>query len=307
MKVFVTGVCGQLGHDVMNELINRGHNCIGSDVSPGYMGILDDGAVCNAPYIALDITDQAMVRRIIDGIGPDAVIHCAAWTDVDAAEKTENAQKVHAVNVDGTYNIAAACRDTGCKLMFISTDYVFDGKGTTPWPPDCDSYHPLNAYGRSKLEAEKAVMGLMEKYFIVRTAWAFGMNGKNFIKTMLKIGQTHDTLQVVDDQVGTPTYTYDLSRLLVDLIETEKYGIYHATNEGGYVSWAGFAREIFRQADMDVRVVPVTTAEYKSSWALRPFNSRLDKSKLVECGFEPLPDWKDAVRRYLVELNIRKK
>ena len=299
MKVFVTGVGGQLGHDVMNELNVRGHAGVGSDIAPAYSGIQDGSAVCSMPYVQLDITDSAAVRRVLEDVRPDAVIHCAAWTAVDAAEDAENRDKVWAINEGGTRNIAEACRALGCKMMYISTDYVFDGQGTEPWQPDCKAYAPLNVYGETKLGGERAVSELVERFFIVRIAWVFGLNGKNFIKTMLRLGETHDTLRVVNDQIGTPTYTLDLARLLVDMIETEKYGYYHATNEGGYISWAEFAAEIFRQAGMNVNVIPVTTAEYGLSKAARPYNSRLDKSKLTACGFEPLPDWKDAVRRYL--------
>lgn len=302
MKVFVTGVAGQLGHDVMNELIRRGHTAVGSDLAPAYAGIADGSAVTAAPYVPLDITDGAAVQQVLTDAQPDAVIHCAAWTAVDAAEEPENQPKVRAINAGGTAHIAQACRALGCKMMYISTDYVFDGQGTAPWDPDCTDYRPLNVYGQTKLEGELAVAAL-ERYFIVRIAWVFGVNGKNFIKTMLKLGQTHDTLRVVCDQIGTPTYTLDLARLLVDMIETERYGRYHATNEGGYISWYDFACEIFRQAgNTRVQVIPVTTAEYGVSKAARPFNSRLDKRKLTDNGFAPLPDWRDALRRYLQEI-----
>lgn len=299
MKIFVTGVGGQLGHDVMNELAKRGHEGVGSDIAPAYSGIQDGSAVCGMDYVQMDITDAASVSRVLNDVKPDAVIHCAAWTAVDAAEDEANRPKVRAINVDGTRHIAEVCRALGCKMMYISTDYVFNGQGTEPWQPDCADYAPLNVYGESKLGGELAVKALVEKFFIVRIAWVFGLNGNNFIKTMLKVGQTHDNLRVVNDQIGTPTYTLDLARLLVDMIETEKYGYYHATNEGGYISWADFAKEIFRQAGMNVTVTPVTTAEYGLSKAARPFNSRLDKKKLTENGFIPLPDWKDAVGRYL--------
>ena len=302
MKVFVTGVAGQLGHDVMNELIRRGHTAVGSDLAPAYAGIADGSAVTAAPYVPLDITDGAAVQQVLTDAQPDAVIHCAAWTAVDAAEEPENQPKVRAINAGGTAHIAQACRALGCKMMYISTDYVFDGQGTAPWDPDCTDYRPLNVYGQTKLEGELAAAAL-ERYFIVRIAWVFGVNGKNFIKTMLKLGQTHDTLRVVCDQIGTPTYTLDLARLLVDMIETERYGRYHATNEGGYISWYDFACEIFRQAgNTRVQVIPVTTAEYGVSKAARPFNSRLDKRKLTDNGFVPLPDWRDALRRYLQEI-----
>ena len=238
----------------------------------------------------------------MDQVRPDAVIHCAAWTAVDLAEDADKQPKVRAINVDGTAHLAQACRETDCKMMYISTDYVFNGQGQTPWQPDCKDYQPLNFYGETKLGGELAVSSRLEKYFIVRIAWVFGLNGKNFIKTMLQLGRTHDKLRVVCDQIGTPTYTLDLARLLVDMIESDKYGYYHATNEGGYISWYDFACEIFRQAGLPVQVDAVTTAEYGASKAARPFNSRLDKSKLAENGFTPLPEWKDALSRYLREL-----
>lgn len=299
MRVFVTGVGGQLGHDVMNELHKRGHEGIGSDIAPQYSGAQDGSAVTTMPYVQLDITDAAAVSRVLCEVKPDAVVHCAAWTAVDAAEDAENQPKVRAINASGTANIAEVCKELDCKMVYISTDYVFNGQGETPWQPDCKDYAPLNFYGRTKLEGELAVSSRLEKYFIVRIAWVFGLNGKNFIKTMLKLGETHDTLRVVNDQIGTPTYTLDLSRLLVDMIETEKYGYYHATNEGGYISWYDFACAIFKTAGMHVNVLPVTTAEYGESKAKRPFNSRLDKSKLTDNGFQPLPTWQDALERYM--------
>lgn len=299
MRVFVTGVGGQLGHDVMNELHKRGHEGIGSDIAPQYSGAQDGSAVTTMPYVQLDITDAAAVSRVLCEVKPDAVVHCAAWTAVDAAEDEENQPKVRAINASGTANIAEVCKELDCKMVYISTDYVFNGQGETPWQPDCKNYAPLNFYGQTKLEGELAVSGRLEKYFIVRIAWVFGLNGKNFIKTMLKLGETHDTLRVVNDQIGTPTYTLDLSRLLVDMIETERYGYYHATNEGGYISWYDFACAIFKAAGMRVNVLPVTTAEYGESKAKRPFNSRLDKSKLTDNGFQPLPTWQDALERYM--------
>ena len=302
MRVFVTGVGGQLGHDVMNELYKRGYDGIGSDIAPVYSGIADGSPVTTMPYVSLDITDRAAVEAAITAAAPDAVIHCAAWTAVDLAEDADKQEIVRAVNVTGTENIARICRDLGCKMLYLSTDYVFDGQGETPWVPDCKAYQPLNVYGQTKLEGEQAVASLLEKFFIVRIAWVFGRNGKNFIKTMLALSQKYDSLRVVCDQIGTPTYTLDLSRLLVDMIETEKYGYYHATNEGGYISWYDFACEIFRQAGKTVTVHPVTTAEYGLSKAARPFNSRLDKSKLAENGFTPLPHWQDALSRYLKEI-----
>ena len=306
MKIFVTGVAGQLGHDVMNELASRGHEGIGSDLLPQYAGIADGSAVTRAPYVPLDITDGEAVSRVLSEVKPDAVIHCAAWTAVDLAEDEDKRDKVRAINADGTRHIAQACKALGCKLMYISTDYVFDGQGETPWQPDCTDYAPLNVYGQTKLEGELAVRELVERFFIVRIAWVFGLSGKNFIRTMLRLGETHASVRVVCDQIGTPTYTLDLARLLVDMIETERYGVYHATNEGGYISWADFAAEIFRQAGMNTRVIPVTTAEYGLSKAARPFNSRLDKAKLVENGFAPLPDWRDALGRYLAALQAQK-
>lgn len=293
MKVFVTGVGGQLGYDVMNELSKRGHESVGSDILP------KDKNVLPFDYIQLDITDQNAVEQAITQTKPDAVVHCAAWTAVDAAEDESNKAKVYAINVDGTRYIAEACKNVDCKMVYISTDYVFNGEGTEPWQPDCEDYAPLNIYGNSKLKGELAVKEALEKYFIVRIAWVFGKNGNNFIKTMLNVGKKFDTLRVVNDQIGTPTYTFDLARLLVDMIETNKYGYYHATNEGGFISWYDFACDIFKQACYATKVVPVTTAEYGLSKAKRPFNSRLDKAKLVEKGFEPLPTWQDAVKRYL--------
>lgn len=300
MKVLVTGVCGQLGHDVVNELAKRGHEAVGSDITPAYSGADDGSAVTRAPYVQLDITDAGAVSRVLGEAKPDAVVHCAAWTAVDAAE--DNEDRVRAINAGGTEHIARACRALGAKMMYISTDYVFDGQGETPWPPDCRDYAPLSVYGRTKLEGEQAVASLLDAYFIVRIAWVFGANGRNFIKTMLSLGQKHDTLRVVCDQIGTPTYTLDLARLLVDMIETDKYGYYHATNEGGYISWADFAKEIFRQAGMMTKVMPVTTSEYGLSKAARPYNSRLDRRKLIESGFAPLPTWQDALSRYLREI-----
>ena len=302
MKVFVTGVNGQLGHDVMNELAKRGYEGVGSDITAEYAGAADNTAVCTLPFVQLDITDAKAVDKVISEVNPDAVIHCAAWTAVDLAEDEDKADKVHAINATGTQNIADVCKKLDCKMTYISTDYVFNGKGTTPWKPDCKDYAPLNVYGRTKLEGELAVANTLEKYFIVRIAWVFGLNGKNFIKTMLNVGKTHDTVRVVSDQIGTPTYTYDLARLLVDMNETDKYGYYHATNEGGYISWYDFTVEIYKQAGMDTKVIPVTTEEYGLSKAARPFNSRLDKSKLVENGFTPLPAWQDALGRFLKEI-----
>ena len=303
MKFFVTGVNGQLGHDVMNELNKRGHEGVGSDIQDAYCGVADGSAVTTMPYVSLDITDKDAVMKTIMEIKPDAVVHCAAWTAVDMAEDDDKVEAVRRVNAGGTQNIADACKAADCKMLYLSTDYVFDGQGTEPWQPDCKDYKPLNVYGQTKLEGELAVAEL-EKFFIVRIAWVFGLNGKNFIKTMINVGKNHDEVRVVNDQIGTPTYTYDLSRLLVDMVETEKYGYYHATNEGGYISWYEFCLEIYRQVGLKTRVIPVSTEEYGLSKAKRPFNSRLDKAKLSENGFERLPEWKDALQRYLKEANL---
>lgn len=303
MKVLVTGVAGQLGHDVMNELHKRGYEGVGSDIAPQYSGADDGTAVTKMDYVQMDITNSEEVTETIKKVNPDVVVHCAAWTAVDLAEESENKEKVMAINVGGTENIAKVCKELDCKMVYISTDYVFDGYGTRPWEEDCKDYAPLNVYGESKLMGEKVVSLNLEKYFIVRIAWVFGVNGNNFIKTMLKVGKKFDTLKVVNDQIGTPTYTYDLSRLLVDMIKTDKYGYYHATNEGGYISWYDFACEIFKQAGYKTKVNPVTTEEYGVSKARRPFNSRLNKTKLVDNGFTPLPDWKDALNRYLKEID----
>ena len=305
MKIFVTGVAGQLGHDVVNELIKRGHMAVGSDMvelTDVFNGT-DESAheEITAPkmFELLDITDASAVEEVLTRVNPDVVIHCAAWTAVDLAEDEDKQDKVRAINAGGTRNIAEICKKLDCKMLYISTDYVFDGQGEEPWQPDCKDYAPLSVYGQTKLEGELAVSELLEKFFIVRIAWVFGVNGKNFIKTMLNVGKKYDTVRVVCDQIGTPTYTYDLARLLVDMAESEKYGYYHATNEGGYISWYDFTCEIFKQAGYDTKVIPVTTEEYGLSKAARPFNSRLDKSKLAEMGFEPLPTWQDALSRYL--------
>ena len=301
MKFFVTGVGGQLGHDVMNELLKRGHEGVGSDIQENYSGVTDGSAVTKAPYIALDITDKDAVEKVITEVNPDAVIHCAAWTAVDMAEDDDKIAKVRAINAGGTQNIADVCKKLDCKMTYISTDYVFDGQGTEPWQPDCKDYKPLNVYGQTKLEGELAVSQTLEKYFIVRIAWVFGLNGKNFIKTMLRLGQERGAVSVVNDQIGSPTYTYDLSKLLVAMIQTDKYGRYHATNEG-LCSWYEFACEIFRQAGMDeVKVTPVDSSAFPVK-AKRPSNSRLNKDKLTENGFERLPAWQDALGRYLEEL-----
>ncbi len=296
MKYFVTGVGGQLGYDVVNELKKRGHACVGSD-------ILDACENLECDYCRLDITDSAAVAGTIKACSPDVVVHCAAWTAVDAAEDEENKKKVYAINVEGTQNIANVCKELDCKMIYISTDYVFDGKGSEPWEPDCIDFAPQNYYGVTKLGGENAVRDSLNKFFIVRIAWVFGKNGNNFIKTMLNLAKKYPSLRVVCDQIGTPTYTYDLARLLADMSETEKYGCYHATNEGGFVSWYDYAKEIFEIAGVEIEVNPVTTAEYGASKAARPFNSRLDKGKLLANGFMPLPDWRDAVSRYIKEIS----
>ena len=328
MKVFVTGATGQLGYDVMIELLRRGHEAIGSggrdlkafvtgvtgqlgrDCIRNHAAIGSDiaekygGATTAAPYVRLDITDKVAVASVIEDMRPDAIIHCAAWTDVDGAENPENKLLAHKINAEGTENIAKAAKSVDAKMVYISTDYVFNGQGTEPWTPDCEDYAPLNYYGQTKLEGEQAVANLLEKYFIVRIAWVFGLNGKNFIKTMIHAGKTHDKVRVVNDQIGTPTYAPDLARLLADMIETEKYGRYHATNEGGYISWYDFCVEFYKQYGLSATVIPVTTEEYGLSIATRPFNSKLDKSKLIRSGFTPLPDWRDAVKRYLTEAEL---
>lgn len=301
-KVFVTGVAGQLGHDLIIELSRHGISAIGSDLSPEYSGIQDHNAILNMQYVSMDITDKESVETTILKESPDVVIHCAAWTAVDLAEEPEHKEKVYKINAEGTKNIAEACKKINCKMIYISTDYVFNGQGKTPWQPDCKEYQPLNVYGQSKLDGELAVSSLLEKFFIVRIAWVFGKNGKNFIKTMLQVAKKHDTVRVVNDQIGTPTYTSDLAKLLVEMAQSEKYGYYHATNEGGYISWFDFTKEIYKQAGLSTQVLPVTTAEYGISKAARPFNSRLDKSKLSEAGFTRLPTWQDALARYLKEI-----
>lgn len=304
MILFVTGVGGQLGHDVVNDAVSRGYEVIGSDIAPSYSGVQDGSAVTKASYVQLDITDEKAVAGVIGEIKPDAIIHCAAWTAVDAAEDAENQEKVEKINHLGTKYIAQAAKAIDAKMLYISTDYVFNGKGERPWEPDDKDYAPLNFYGKTKLEGEEAVAGILDKFFIVRIAWVFGLNGKNFIKTMINIGKTHDEVRVVNDQIGTPTYTLDLARLLVDMIATEKYGYYHATNEGGYISWYDFCVEFYRQYGLATKVTPVTTAEYGLSKAARPQNSRMEKKKLAEAGFTPLPTWQDAVARYLKEANL---
>lgn len=292
-KTLITGANGQLGRDLVHELASRGVKCIASDIQEKYSG--DE----SCEYLQLDITNPEAVSEAFRSAKPERVIHCAAWTAVDAAEDDANREKVYAVNVTGTENIARACAEIDAIMTYISTDYIFDGTGTRAWQPDDTNYSPLNYYGFTKLQGELAVKKYLHRFFIVRIAWAFGANGNNFVRTMLKLAQTHDTLRVVNDQIGTPTYTPDLARLLADMDSSDKFGIYHATNEGGFISWYDFAREIFSQAGVNVNVIPVTTQEYGLSKAKRPYNSRLDKSKLITAGFTPLPDWRDALRRYL--------
>ena len=304
MKVLVTGVNGQLGHDCFNELCRRGHTTIASGNAARYTGIQDGSAVTAAPYVPLDITDRNSVIAVMEKYCPDAVVHCAAWTAVDAAEMVENQAKVEAVNHLGTRYLAEAVKELNAKMLYISTDYVFNGKGERPWRPDDTNFAPLNYYGKTKLEGEFAVRELMDNYFIVRISWAFGLNGGNFVKTMIRVGKTHDSVRVVYDQIGTPTYTWDLALSLADMVESEKYGIYHATNEGGYISWYDFCCEIFRQYGLNTTVIPISTEDYGRTEAVRPLNSRLDKSKLAEAGFQPLPPWPDAVNRYLKEAKL---
>ncbi len=304
MKVFVTGVNGQLGHDVVNELIKKGHTVVASDISEKYNGISDNSPVTTNTYKGLDITDKEKVFEVLSNIKPDAIIHCAAWTAVDLAEDEGKKAKVFNINVNGSKYIAKCAKQIDAKMLYLSTDYVFNGKGERPWEPDDKDFQPLNYYGETKLLGEKAIVNTLEKYFIVRIAWVFGLNGNNFIKTMINVGKSHDEVRVVNDQIGTPTYTYDLARLLVDMIETDKYGYYHATNEGGYISWYDFTKEIYKQYGLDTKVIPVTSEEYGLSKAKRPFNSRLNKTKLIKNGFTPLPDYKDAIARYLREANL---
>lgn len=303
MKVFVTGVNGQLGFDVLRELSKRGYEAVGSDAAD-CSSLTMPKNISSASYIKMDITDEKAVGEAIESVNPDAVIHCAAWTAVDLAEDEDKKEKVYAVNVTGTKNVAAAAKKAGAKLLYVSTDYVFSGNGTAPRTPDDTNFAPLNYYGRTKLEGEMAVSSALDRFFIVRTAWVFGSNGNNFIKTMIKVGRSHDTVRVVNDQIGTPTYTVDLARLLADMIGTEKYGYYHATNEGGYISWYDFCVEFYKQYGLNTKVIPVSTQEYGLSKAARPANGRLDKSKLVKEGFRPLPVWQDAVKRFLEEADL---
>lgn len=304
MKVFVTGVNGQLGHDVVNELIKKGHTVIGSDITDKYNGVSDCSFVTTNTYKGLDITDKTKVDELLLDIKPEAIIHCAAWTAVDLAEDEDKKAKVFNINVNGTKYLANVAKEIDAKMLYLSTDYVFNGQGDRPWKPDDKDFEPLNYYGETKLMGEKVISNILDKYFIVRIAWVFGLNGNNFIKTMINVGKTHDEVRVVNDQIGTPTYTYDLARLLVDMIETDKYGYYHATNEGGYISWYDFTKEIYKQYGLNTKVTPVSTKEYGLSKAARPFNSRLDKTKLVENGFTPLPNYKDAIARYLKEAKL---
>lgn len=277
MKVLVTGINGQLGHDVMGELNKRGHEAVGVDIEE------------------MDITDAECVKRVMTQTAPDAVIHCSAYTAVDRAE--EEVELCRRVNAEGTKNVAEVCAGLDCKLLYLSTDYIFSGEGERPWEPG-DEPDPLNVYGLTKFEGEQEIKSRMKKYFIVRISWVFGVNGNNFIKTMLRLGRENGAVRVVDDQIGSPTYTYDLAVLLVDMIETERYGEYHASNEG-ICSWYEFAKEIFAAAGMnEVEVTPVSSEEFPAK-AKRPKNSRMSKEELVKNGFNKLPSWQDAVKRYV--------
>lgn len=301
MKVLVTGATGQLGFDVIRRLLDSNYEVIGTSNSETFSSILSDERINQIPYYSLDITDKKAVHKLIFDIKPDAIIHCAAWTAVDDAE--ENEEAVNKVNIHGTKHLAEAAKAIDAKFIYVSTDYVFDGTGEAPWPADDEKLSPTSVYGESKLAGEQIVSSILEKYFIVRIAWVFGINGANFVKTMLRVGKNHDQVTVVNDQIGTPTYTYDLARLLVDMVASDKYGYYHATNEGGFISWFDFTKEIYHLAKLSTDVKPVTTEEYGNTKANRPLNSRLDKSKLIENGFEPLPDWRDALGRFLKELD----
>lgn len=301
MKFFVTGVCGQLGYDVCCELIKRGYSVFGTDLLP-YEQIAGGFPLSAAFYCSLDLTEEEACKACVAEQKPDVIIHCAAWTAVDQAEEEPN--RVEKINVDATRFLAEAAKESDAKMLYISTDYVFSGEGTAPWKPDCKEFCPQNVYGKTKLAGEQAVSDILQKYFIVRIAWVFGLHGNNFVKTILRVGKTHAEVRVVNDQIGTPTYTFDLARLLADMAETEKYGYYHATNEGAYISWYDFTEEIYRQYGLDTKVIPVTTKEYGASKAKRPMNSRLDKTKLTEQGFAPLPHWKAALRRYLEEAKL---
>ncbi|MBQ8080557.1 MAG: dTDP-4-dehydrorhamnose reductase [Clostridia bacterium] len=291
MNILVTGAAGQLGQACCRALADRGHRVMPTD-HPAQAGV---------GLIPLDITDSDAVMDTVRRLRPDKILHCAAWTDVDAAERKENVPKVWAVNADGTRNLALAARNVGAALLYISTDYVFGDSATRPHRPEDRDFCPLNVYGQAKLAGEEHVRSLLKHHYIVRTSWVFGPGGKSFVRTMLRLGNTSDSVRVIDDQVGTPTYAPDLARLLTDLLETDRWGVYHATNEGGYVSWCDFAREIFRQSGSSTCVIPVSTAEYGLSAARRPLNSRLDKACLPANGFMPLPDWRDALGRYLRE------
>ena len=299
MIIFVTGVNGQLGYEAANEFAGRGHTVFGSGRSAQYRGLPLKETV---RYVPLDITDREAVKDAMEMVQPDIVVHCAAWTAVDEAEKPENLRAVRAINVQGTENIAECSRQHGAKMVYVSTDYVFDGTGTKPWRPEETSFAPLNVYGQSKLDGERVVQAFVKQMFIIRTAWVFGINGNNFVKTVIRAAKNHSSLRVVNDQVGTPTYAKDLARLIADLTESDQYGIYHVTNEGDYVSWYEFCCEIFRQAEISTEVIPVSTEEYGISLAARPSNSRMDRSKLSEKGFRPLPVWQDALKRFLEEL-----
>lgn len=306
MKVFVTGATGQLGYDVTRQLLIRNFEVLASGFSQIDASVNDYFKVSDKylQYVSLDISDKSQVLKVLEEYRPDVIIHCAAWTAVDLAEDEINQNAVTATNVTGTRNLVEGAELLSSKFLYISTDYVFDGEGQEPWEADCKDFKPLNVYGKSKLKGEQIVAEQLEKYFIVRIAWVFGEHGNNFVKTMLKVGKRYNKVNVVCDQIGTPTYTWDLSRLLIDMMLTEKYGYYHATNEGEYISWYDFVCEIYSQIGYDTEVIPVTTEEYGFSKAKRPFNSRLDRRKLVEAGFSLLPTWKDALKRYLKCLKL---
>lgn len=294
MKILVTGACGQLGSDVVKQALKRGYEIVATDIN---------NSLSYDNFVQLDITNEQDVMNAVESIEPNAIIHCAGWTAVDAAEDIDNIRKVNMINHLGSLYLAKATRAIDAKMLYISTDYVFNGEGEKPWAADCKNFGPLSVYGKSKLDGEFSVSSVLSKFFIVRISWVFGFNGNNFVKTMIKLSKKYNEIKVVNDQIGTPTYTYDLARLLIDMIETEEYGFYHATNEGGFISWYDFAKEIFKVANIDVNVIPVSTKEYGASKAQRPMNSRLDKKKLIEKGFEPLADWKDALKRYLKEID----
>ncbi|SJZ77111.1 dTDP-4-dehydrorhamnose reductase [Anaerorhabdus furcosa] len=303
-KIFVTGACGQIGVDVVNELLNRKYEVIATDLCELCDYDLLTKFNDEIMYFQLDIKNEDILRDVINKVTPDIIIHCAAWTSVDLAEFEENQELVRKINVESTKVLASCAKDLDIKIVYISTDYVFDGEGVDPWKPDCNNYNPLNFYGLTKLYGEMKITNALEKYFIVRTSWVFGKNGKNFIKTILELSKVHNEIKVINDQIGSPTYSFDLSRLIVDMIETDKYGYYHITNEGEYISWYELAKEVFFQKEISTKIIPVSTEQYGVNKAIRPLNSRLNKEKIIENGFKPLPVWKDAVSRFLKELEV---